>query len=189
MIPEWAIHGSRAVAVGMAAVAAFTDWRRGEIPNWLTLPPLVAAPLFWAAVDFPWGACWSVGTMIAAAAVPYLLFARNACGGGDVKLFAGVGAVVGGAGLFGGLDVGVESLFYTLCFAALYSLVKLTWQGKLFKTLLNALFLLVNPVLPKSKRREISEEAMSTVRLGGSALVGTLVAVALRYPLSLLLRG
>ena len=106
-----------------------------------------------------------------------------------MKLFAAVGAVVGGAGFLGGLDIGVESLFYTLCFAALYSLVKLTWQGKLWKTLLNALFLLLNPILPKTRRREISEEAMSTVRLGGSALVGTLVAVALRYPISLFLRG
>lgn len=185
MTPEWAIHGTRAVAIGLAAVAAFTDWRKGEIPNWLTLPPLVAAPILWAIVDWPWGATWSIGTMLAAAAVPYLLFWRNACGGGDVKLFAAVGAVVGGAGPTG-LDIGIESLFYTLCFAALYSLVKLTWQGKLFRTLLNAMFLAVNPLLPKNRRREISEEAMSTVRLGGSALVGTLVAVALQYPLWLM---
>ncbi len=34
-----------AAALGLALTAAITDWRRGEIPNWLTLPPLIVAPV------------------------------------------------------------------------------------------------------------------------------------------------
>ena len=37
-------------AVLVAAIAAIIDWRTGEIPNWLTLGPLVIAPLAYGAV-------------------------------------------------------------------------------------------------------------------------------------------
>ena len=33
------------LAVVITAIAAFTDWKTGHIPNWLTLPPLVFGPI------------------------------------------------------------------------------------------------------------------------------------------------
>ena len=36
------IHGA---VLLIAGIAAFTDVRRGEIPNWLTLPIVVLAPI------------------------------------------------------------------------------------------------------------------------------------------------
>ena len=50
-------HG---LALLIAAIAAVTDFRTGEIPNWLTLPPLVAAPLAYGMMDGLWAAVASI---------------------------------------------------------------------------------------------------------------------------------
>jgi hypothetical protein len=97
-----------------------------------------------------------------------------------VKLFAAIGALVGGGA--DGIGVGIEALLFTSMAAAVYALVRLAWEGKLLRTLANAFFLPLNPLLPKSWRREITPELMSRVRLGVPALVGTAVAIGLRYP-------
>jgi prepilin peptidase CpaA len=110
--------------------------------------------------------------------VPYLLFRKGAAGGGDVKLFAAIGAVAG-------LGLGIEAQLVTFLAAALYSLGRLAWRGRLIGTLVNSAFLALNPVLPARWRRQVSPELMTEVRLGGFAFVGTLVAVFLRHGLPL----
>src|SRR5262245_30441442 len=92
-------HGS---ALLIAAVAAVTDFRRGEIPNWLTLPPLAVAPAAYGILHGPWGALGAIAAATVAGLVPYLLFRRGAAGGGDVKLFAALGATAG-------LSIGIEA--------------------------------------------------------------------------------
>jgi len=179
MTPEWATDGSRVVALVIVAIAAFTDARKELIPNWLTLPAIVVAPFFWLFADFPWGGARSLLVLLLCGGVLWLLFRLRACAGGDVKLFAALGGVLGGA--YGGLALGFEALFFTLIAASVYSLIRLAWEGKLLRTLANAFYLPLNPVLPKKWRREMSRELMSEVRLGVPALVGTSVAVLLRY--------
>lgn len=166
-------HG---LALLMAAIAAVTDFRTGEIPNWLTLPPMAAAPVAYALIDWPWGALHSVAAIIVCGLVPYLLFRKGAAGGGDVKLFAAIGAVAG-------MQVGIEVQLVTFMAAALISLGRLAWHGKLFKTLANSAFLGLNPILPARWRREVAPELMTVVRLGGFAFVGTFVAIYLRHPM------
>ncbi len=84
--------------VGLMAVAAFEDFRRFTIPNWLTLSIvalwpvyLVAAPSLAAAIG---GVCCALGVFIVGA----LLFARGYIGGGDVKLLAAAVLWAGPAG-------------------------------------------------------------------------------------------
>jgi len=180
MTPEWATDGARLAALGVAATAAFTDARREIIPNWLTLPAIAIGPIFWFAADFYWGGVRALLGLVLCAAVPYWLFRRGAWAGGDVKLFAAIGALVGGGA--DGIGVGIEALLFTSMTAAVYALVRLAWEGKLLRTLANAFFLPLNPLLPKAWRREITPELMSRVRLGVPALVGTAVAIGLRYP-------
>ena len=166
-------HG---VALLIAAVAAVTDFRTGEIPNWLTLPPLVVAPVAYFVLHGIWGLVGSVGAIVVCGLVPYLLFRRGAAGGGDVKLFAAIGAV-------GGLAVGIEAQLITFMAAALISLGRLAWNGRLLRTLYNSTFLGLNPILPQKYRREVAPELMTMVRLGAFAFVGTAVALLLRYPM------
>jgi prepilin peptidase CpaA len=181
MIPEWATTGAHLVALAIAAIAAFTDARTEIIPNWLTLPPLALAPLFWLFIDPPWSAVRSVIGLVLCGGVLFFLFKLGACGGGDVKLFAAIGALVGGVPQ--GYMLGVEALFFTLCTASVYSLIRLAWQGKLLRTIGNAFFLPLNPILPVKWRRSLTPDAMSSVRLGVPSLVGTLVALVLHYQL------
>ena len=39
------------VAIAVAALAALSDWRRGEIPNWLTYGALVLGPMLQVGPD------------------------------------------------------------------------------------------------------------------------------------------
>jgi prepilin peptidase CpaA len=165
-------HGA---ALVIAAIAAVTDFRRGEIPNWLTLPPLVIAPAVHGMLGGPWAALGSVVAIAVCGLVPYWLFRRGAAGGGDVKLFAAIGAVAG-------LSIGIEAQLLTFVAAALISLGRLAWHGRLVQTLVNALFLGLNPVLPRRWRRPVAGELMTMVRLGGFAFAGTLLALSLRHP-------
>lgn len=181
MTPEWATNGARLAALVIVAIAAFTDARKELIPNWLTLPVIIAAPIFWLVVDFYWGGVRSLLGLVLCGAVPYWLFRRGAWAGGDVKLFAAIGAMVGGD--YGGVGLGIEALLFTTMAAAAYALVRLAWEGKLIRTLVNAFFLPLNPILPQKWRREVTPELMAKVRLGVPALVGTGIAVLLRYPM------
>lgn len=162
-------------ALVIAAIAAVTDFRRGEIPNWLTLPPLAAAPVVHGIIGGPWAAAGAVAAIAISGLVPYWLFRRGAAGGGDVKLFAAIGGVAG-------LSVGIEAQLLTFVAAALVSLGRLAWHGRLLRTLANALFLGLNPILPRAWRRPVSAELMTMVRLGGFAFAGTLLALSLRHP-------
>lgn len=167
------LHGA---AVLVTAAAAITDARTGHIPNWLTLPPLVVGPVLHGLVDGVWGLGLSMAAILFCGLVPYLLFRRDAMGGGDVKLFAAIGALTGPV-------VGLEAQLLALVAASVWALGRLTWRGRLFQTLRNALFIAVNPVLPKRWRREISTELLEAIRLGGPIFTGTLFAVLSHFPL------
>jgi prepilin peptidase CpaA len=163
-------------ALAIAAIAAVTDFRRGVIPNWLTLPPLVAAPLVRGITGGPWAALGAAAAIAVCGLVPYLLFRRGAAGGGDVKLFAAIGGLVG-------LSAGLEAQLLAYIAAALFSLGRLAWNGRLLATLASSAFLALNPILPAGWRRPVASELMTAVRLGAFAFAGTLVALSLRHPM------
>ncbi|MCB9598999.1 MAG: prepilin peptidase [Sandaracinus sp.] len=178
-IPKALFFGELA-ALGIALVSAVTDWRRGEIPNWLTLPPLVVGPLFWLLV----GGFNEAGLMLmlksiisiaVCGLVPYLLWRRNALGGGDVKIVAAMGGLVH-------MSYGLEIVLAGLIASSIYALLRLAWEGLLLRTLANSFFLALNPILPKDWRREISREQMSYVRMGGGFAVGALVVTLSHHP-------
>ena len=68
-------------------IAAFTDFRRRQIDNWLNAAVALGAPLFWyASVLGLSDIAIQFGVALAAFAVLAVLFAIGAMGGGDVKL-------------------------------------------------------------------------------------------------------
>ena len=83
------LHYGLLVALAIAlVVAAFTDWRRRQIDNWLNAGIALAAPLYWWAsgLDLWPGIALQFGVGIAAFAVFAAMFAMKWMGGGDVKL-------------------------------------------------------------------------------------------------------
>lgn len=158
------------LAVVMAGIAAFTDWKTGHIPNWLTLPPLAIGPVIHGLTG---GLDGFFGILIAIAItgiVPLVMFRIGGMAGGDVKLFAAIAAVCG-------VDVGLEAEFLAFVVAGVYALGRLAWEGKLLRTLGNTLFMAFNPLLPARLRKPMSPELLHTLRLGGAILVGLLIAV------------
>jgi prepilin peptidase CpaA len=82
-------------AVFIGVVAAIEDLRRRQIPNWIPLAA-IAGGLLIAIRDRGWsGAGSSVLGLVAGFAVFFIFYALGAMGGGDVKLMAGFGAVLG----------------------------------------------------------------------------------------------
>src|SRR5215211_5201799 len=79
----------------MLCIAAGIDWRERRIPNWLT----VIMALSGIAGSFMGGHVAAPGQamlgLLVGFAIPFVLFAMGALGGGDVKLLAGVGAWLG----------------------------------------------------------------------------------------------
>lgn len=171
-----------AAAVIIAVVAGWLDWRGGHIPNWLTLGTLFAAPLLHGVAGYvargsdaaKHELAFSVLGAVACGAIPLLLFYFEAIGGGDVKLLAAIGALCS-------LSVGIECEFYAFIAAALYAPGRLAYEGKLLRTLGNTMTLVVNPLLPKARRKKIVPEMLTEMRFGPAVALGTLVGVWLHW--------
>jgi prepilin peptidase CpaA len=87
MTSETAQYGLIAGLAALLLVAAFTDWKRREIDNWLNLTLALTAPLFWWATGLGFA---DIGWQFAAFGVVFIVFgaffAIGAMGGGDLKL-------------------------------------------------------------------------------------------------------
>jgi prepilin peptidase CpaA len=163
-----------ALALGASAAAAITDLRTGHIPNALTLPLLVLGPAAAAFEAHGRGASpvHAVGLaalgVLVCGAVPYLLFRLGGMFGGDVKLLAGLGAVLGPM-------VGLEAELDAFVAAALFALGRMAFKGQLFAVLGRSARLAMRAV---SKEQEpVPEELMTVMRFGPAAFVGVIVAV------------
>src|SRR4051794_40262091 len=79
----------------MLVIAAVIDWRNRRIPNWLTVLMAlsgIAGSFMTVHVAAPSAALLG---LLVGFALPFVLFAMGALGGGDVKLLAAVGAWLG----------------------------------------------------------------------------------------------
>jgi prepilin peptidase CpaA len=169
-------------AILVTGLAAWFDWRTGEIPNWLTLGALGAGLIGHAVsggLRGGWseagkGLLFSLAGMGVCAFVPFLLFRSGAIGGGDVKLLAALGALLRPM-------VGIEAELYSFIVAALYAPARLAYEGKLLKTLGNTVLLTKNVFVPKQKRQEVPREMMAELRFAPSVFVATIVAVILHW--------
>ncbi|MCA9607099.1 MAG: prepilin peptidase [Myxococcales bacterium] len=158
------------VVLCLVGVAAATDVHKGIIPNWLTLPPLLLAPIAHGMVGGVRGVLDSVIGILVCSLVPLLVFYRGGMAGGDVKLFAALGAI-------GGLYLGLEAQFLSLVAASIYAIGQLAWNGRLLNSLGNSVFIGLNPVLPRRFRKTIAPELMHRIRLGAAVLLGTSIAI------------
>lgn len=148
------------LSVLASAMAAAIDWRRREIPNWLSIGTLAVALVPHVALGAPAApgamapvsrAAWSVIGAFACGIVPFAFWRSGAFGGGDVKMLAAVGA------LLLPLD-GLE--------AELYAMVAAAFEGTLVATMM------LNPLRPASKRRPLASSAMTSLRFGPAIFAG-----------------
>jgi prepilin peptidase CpaA len=157
--------GSAIVTAGAAAVS---DGRSGTIPNSITLPPLILAPLLYAATLGLEFGLQSLLSGFASGIAPYLMFRRQAMGGGDVKLFAALGALCGFDPV-----AGVRIQLVAFAVAMVAALTAKAWRGRLLSTLAGVVAMALNWVLPSRWRLRVSDELMSPIRMGSPILVAT----------------
>ena len=176
------MHGFLLTALCVAAVAAMSDYRKGRIPNVLTLGALAVAPFLhmyrivsmagWSR-DVWMGGLGSILGALVCGLVPMLLFVKGACGAGDVKLLAAIGAVLGPR-------VGIEAAFYTFVIAGLVGPARLAYEGRLFRSIKTAALVAVRPRNDENSKALVADLSMRFA-LGPSVLVGTILTAWLHW--------
>jgi prepilin peptidase CpaA len=165
-------------AVVVTALGAWIDLRTGHIPNWLTVGTIALAPLLHAGAALAGGGSLraavvsltlSVGGAIVCALLPAGLYARNAIGGGDVKLFAAVGALCHPL-------LGLRAELYSFAFGGLYALVIAGSRRRLGGVLVNVTRLLPFR-LGSAQREEPPAGSMMAVRFGPAIFAGTVASI------------
>jgi prepilin peptidase CpaA len=170
------------LGISVAVVGASIDARTGHVPNWLTLGALASAPFVNFALESsangPRAGLTAAGLSLLGAAIcaagPLVAFLKGGMGGGDVKLLAALGALLGPR-------LGLDAEFYGFVVGALYVPAKLAWQGSLLATIAGVFRTLGNPFRPKHAKVEAPSSLKMRVRLGPAIAVGTLAAVGLSW--------
>ena len=86
------------LAMALGAVAIVEDLRTRKLPNWLTVTGAVAG--FGLAACDGWHGLWPAATgAVAGFAILLPLFLLRGMGGGDIKLMAAFGTLLGPAGV------------------------------------------------------------------------------------------
>jgi len=170
-----------AVSFGAAAlasiIAAATDARTGRIPNWLTLPAAAVGILSHLVMGGKVSVGISLLGLLLAAVVPAILYRVSqgrAIGGGDVKLFASLGAMLGPT-------LAIEAELGAFVLLTLFALIRLTLRGALWCVLVNSACLLTNLLLPPKYRRPIEHQALTEMRLGPAIACSVVSTLTLEH--------
>ena len=119
--------------------AAVEDVRTRRIRNWLTFALAGSGILHSYLSGSPLSPSQAWYGLLAGFAIPFVLFALGALGGGDVKLLAGIGAWLG--------PVGAVEVFVVAALVGLVIvLVQCAWQGRLVTLFRNSTVLAINMV-------------------------------------------
>lgn len=101
--------------------AFITDLRTMKIPNWITLPGMIAGGLFHAITDGWAGGWFAVKGAGTGFTLMLLLYLLRAVGGGDVKLFGAIGA-------WAGATLTLSIMMYSIVIAGCIGLLILIWR-------------------------------------------------------------
>jgi prepilin peptidase CpaA len=155
-------------AIAVAGIAAITDARTGHIPNWLTLPALTAGPAAHFVLSGADGLTTSLLGLLLCGIVPYLLFRSGAMGGGDVKLFAALGAILG----FG---PGGDVLLLSFVIAGLTGVAVWIRHSSLRAVLGNITRDIANRFRSREARKPLPDLPRLEMRMGPAVLVAVLL--------------
>lgn len=151
--------------VGVMGTAVVSDVRYGRIPNKLTYPAILAG----VALGFMTGGVEGMWSSFAGFALGFVvLFAGmmfGGIGGGDVKLAAAMGALVG-------LPVTALGLLYMCLCSGAIAFGILIWKGKLFASLRRISRYMFTSLLPFLETEQLREEDSDPFPLGVAIVSG-----------------
>jgi prepilin peptidase CpaA len=177
---SWYVLFSLACVVTL--VAALIDFRTGIIPNKLTLALFalgLPAHILVLSVFVPKASIWfwvgdAVLGVVICGLVPYVLWKAGGLLGGDLKLFAALGALLG-------VRAGLEVQLVAFTGAALILPAVMAYQGKLWGVLKNTGRLMINPFIPAHKRHPLPPEVLTQVRFGPAIFAATALVACTRF--------
>jgi prepilin peptidase CpaA len=171
-------HASFLVAAAAAAVACWTDLRTGHIPNWLTFGAFAAglALALTRSLTGHHGLCEAFAGVATAAVggalcgfIPYVLWRTGGLGGGDIKLFAALGALCGPRW-------GACAETYAFAAGLVYAAGILIAQRRLGPVLGNVRTMVSNGMRSKERRRPLAHEQMTPVKFAPAIFAGVCLA-------------
>lgn len=166
-----------AIAVSVGLVAAVTDLSSGRIPNKLTLTAILVGWIGHGCTNGVVGLLQSLSGAVACAAIPavvYRISQGHGIGGGDIKLFAALGALLGPT-------QGLEAELSAFLLIGAYAMFRLAFVGQLGRTLLRSLRVAGGLFVPKLRRNITIEyaPAFTSMRMGPAILLAVLTTVSM----------
>jgi len=150
--------------LALAALAGAADLLTGRIANTITYGGIVCGLALGGIESGLTGLAWAALGASAALAAGVPLFVLGGMGGGDVKLYAAVGALAGPRGLG---EVAVLSLLIGACAAV----VLLAWRGELWRALASIAVFFATALVPRV--RVVAPRTGPRMRFGICIALGT----------------
>ena len=172
-----AFFPARVLLVVIVLVAAASDIRTRRIPNWLTLPGVLAGILVNVVMAGLPGLKMSLTGLALAFGLYLVLYVLRAMGAGDVKLMAAVGAIVGPAQWF--------AIFIATAVAGgIFAVALMVIKGRVRQTLGNTMVIIQELAqfrAPYSRHKHLDVKDPGALNLphGVAIATGTLVSLLL----------
>jgi prepilin peptidase CpaA len=161
--------------------AAWNDLKHHRIPNWLTLPSIIVGLLLCYFDGGIEGLKSSAIGLTVGFTIFLIPFALGGMGGGDVKLMAAVGALIG-------WPLVVWAILLSCIVALFGAIAKAIWKGRFTRLLVNTGFIIKNTLIALALRRPVAEikevtriQAAVYVPFGAAIAIGTIWAMLLQY--------
>jgi prepilin peptidase CpaA len=162
---------SLALAAGACGIAAWTDIATRRVPNALTLPLLGAAPVL-AAFNGVHAAIAAVVIVVVSLLAGAVVHAAGVLGGGDVKLFAGVGALAG-------FPACIDVALYSAIFGGLLAIAVSASRGELNGMLTRVRSGLISSIAGRSLALGVAAVDARGARIPYALAIGSGFAVAM----------
>jgi prepilin peptidase CpaA len=146
------------LAVALALIAGWTDWRTRRIPNWLTVPGFVVGVAV-NVMAYGWAGLKTslLGAGLGLLVLLPFVFLRS-LGAGDWKLAGALGAFVGWEGM-------VSLLMGSVFVAGIMALVLVIYKGRFKETLRNIARLLASMLTLRMLGAEVSLDNPQSLRV------------------------
>jgi prepilin peptidase CpaA len=159
------------IAIVMALIAGWIDWRSHRLPNWLTVSGFLIGIIANTAFSRWDGTKAALLGALIPMALLFPVVLLHGLGAGDWKLMGALGAIVGKGEI-------LNVLLVTILFAGLIAVVQMIWQRRVLQTLKNMWELLRGFFVFGLKPHpdiNLDNAAASTLPFGVAAAAATLL--------------
>jgi len=167
-----------AAAIAVGSIAAVTDYKTGRIPNQLTFSTMFVGLATNCLAGGLSGLLRSLAGLCVCATVPAVIYKASqgrGIGGGDIKLFAGLGALLG-------ITQGLEAELSSFLLLAVFAMVRLAFDGQLTRTIARSLRVTAALFVPNLRFRDGELPlAMTEMRMGPAIALGVVSVLVLPY--------